>query len=437
MKNEFFFILICIYIFHIPEILFSQRSGPMNEYVNYIGYNTYLDRYFEARSSFSDYNEFEEFKNRWDKYEFENMLWYGDLKTGNVIWGNPSYGGKTVTWKLSSTIGDMDKREFKDFAKFITRDLLVAYIQFKQEYSMAGDRLIFASPNLFTGYPNGIHWLNSKGTLEENDIDINKFSVDPSDIKFEFTYGDTSRMVAKAHSPLKDDIRIIINIDKWEELNNYQRIWLIIHEWGHEAFGMEHGDNKIMYPLMPEEELSKKGYTNSEIVSMFDDLKKEITFRFDNGPNADNPYIDRERQIDREFNRIVTDLNKADRQTFSSLGGRNYSNILFGDRSTPPIAFNVLFDAVLDFFDDLIENRSFIWKRKGSYYIANENSSAKEYHTKDCLNIKDIEKKVGNTHNCNSCLNLNKYYIIIDEYQFPDVLGDPKNSMYRDWKTEE
>ena len=50
---------------------------------------------------------------------------------------------------------------------------------------------------------------------------------------------------------------------------------------------------------------------------------------------------------------------------------------------------------------------------------------------------KDIEKKVGNTHNCNSCLNLNKYYIIIDEYQFPDVLGDPKNSMYRDWKTEE
>ena len=399
MKKNIFF-LIYILIYHIPKVSFSQS-------VNAYGYPTYTG-YFNPKSSFSDYNNFKEYKDRWDKYEYENMSVLGDDDDKYVIWGNPTeFLERGVTGKLTQEIALLDKREFKEFAEFITRDLLIAYMQFNHKYSMVGDRLIYASPNLFYNYPNGSQWLQSKSFLEENNIDINKFSVDPSDIKFEFTYGETGRMVAQAHSPLKDDIRIIINIDMWEQLNNYQRIWLIMHEWGHEAFGMKHGDNKIMYPLMPDEELLKKGYTMVEI--SLDDLRKEIAFRFDNGPYADNPYIDRDRQIERELNRTLPEMYKVDRQKF---GDGNYSNISFGDMTTPPIAFNILFDSVLDFFDDLIKNRSFIWKTEGRYDIINENKN-------DSINEQILKN--------------NKYYIIIDKYRFPDVLGDPKNSQYRDW----
>ena len=77
-----------------------------------------------------------------------------------------------------------------------------------------------------------------------------------NEIQLDFVTGDENRIVAKAHSPLKGDTRFVINIDKWEKLNNFQRVWLFLHELGHEYFGLKHGSMKLMYPLMPEEDLT-------------------------------------------------------------------------------------------------------------------------------------------------------------------------------------
>ena len=79
-----------------------------------------------------------------------------------------------------------------------------------------------------------------------------KFFID--EIKFDFVTGD-SRTIAQAHSPLKGDATIIINIDKWEKLNSLERVWLFFHEYAHEVYGLEHGEIKLMYPLLPSDKL--------------------------------------------------------------------------------------------------------------------------------------------------------------------------------------
>ena len=47
-------------------------------------------------------------------------------------------------------------------------------------------------------------------------------------------------------------------MDKWMNLSNPERVWLMIHEYCHEALGLEHseGDLEIMFPMMPKNELS-------------------------------------------------------------------------------------------------------------------------------------------------------------------------------------
>ena len=376
-------------LFYIFSLLLSQQLFSQNVRIN-------------TQYAFSNYDDFEEYKKYCNQYEYENTeIQQRSDGSQYLVWGNENWlWGKTR--RLSYDIGNMDKREFKLFADFITKDLLEAYIQFRNNYSILRNRLIFASPTLYPKYPNGFVWKNNKKFLEENNIDINKFSIDPTDITFEFTYGETGRMVAQAHSPLKDDIRIIINIDKWEQLNNYQRMWLMMHEWGHEAFGMKHGDNKIMYPTMPNEELSKIGYTNRQIVNMYDDLEKEIGIDFDNGVYGDPKWFDRASTIRREFVKKVEYLSEFERQKF---GAGNY---LSGDSTKPPIAFNYFFDSVLDFFDDLIKNRSSILISTKNYLISGDESNQESY---------------------------SKSYIIINGYQFPNVLDNPENFPYRNWES--
>lgn len=75
------------------------------------------------------------------------------------------------------------------------------------------------------------------------------------DVKFDFVIGDTERTIARAHSPLDGDVRIIVNIDKWEKLSPLERCWLFFHEYAHEAYGLSHGEIKLMYPLLPSDEL--------------------------------------------------------------------------------------------------------------------------------------------------------------------------------------
>lgn len=55
--------------------------------------------------------------------------------------------------------------------------------------------------------------------------------------------------IAKADSPLKGDITIIIDADQWMTLNNLERAWTIAHEYYHEAWGIRHGEaGALMFP---------------------------------------------------------------------------------------------------------------------------------------------------------------------------------------------
>lgn len=126
---------------------------------------------------------------------------------------------------VMNQIEELDKRDFKSFENMVLRIL----------------------PELFSSHSQVFSYRMP-------------FKLGFKKINFDFITSstDSDRIAAFAHSPLKDDVRIVINIDNWEKINNLQRIWLIIHELGHEAFGMDHGENYLMYPLIPNDDLDWK-----------------------------------------------------------------------------------------------------------------------------------------------------------------------------------
>lgn len=128
---------------------------------------------------------------------------------------------------FASKIRRLDKRDFKKIVELVMEDLVVLWVRSRYNNSL----------------------------IPEN-YDIGFYFRCPDEVEFEFIVGDDKRTIASAHSPLEGNIKFIINIDKWEELNNFQRVWLFTHELGHEFFGLKHGTTKLMYPIMPEEELN-------------------------------------------------------------------------------------------------------------------------------------------------------------------------------------
>lgn len=168
----------------------------------------------------------------------------------------------------------------------------------KRDFSCYREIILYYIPNAYSKWSDKFHYPNKIFEFAENEI------------KFDFVTGNTERMIAKAHSPLVGDTRIIINIDKWDNLNHKQRIWLLLHEFGHEYYGMEHGDNKLMYPLMPSEDLKKLG--------SLDQLGSEETYS--------------------------AEMEKYDEDFLGGIG-------LGGTSRTTGHADNVLIDAIIDFCD--------------------------------------------------------------------------------------
>lgn len=141
----------------------------------------------------------------------------------------------------SGAIRKLDKRDFKGLADLVMRGFVTLWYKSRPAFS----------------------------TIREN-YEIAFFPTCSDEVEFEFTTGENSRTIASAHSPLQGNIKFIINIDKWEKLNNYQRVWLFTHELGHEFFGLKHGTSKMMYPIMPEDDLTVDFYL------LYDDAKKTI-----------------------------------------------------------------------------------------------------------------------------------------------------------------
>ena len=214
---------------------------------------------------------------------------------------------------LTKLIPQINKRDFDEFKEWILRDL----------------------PRAFTDYSNKFNWKN-------------QFKIGVDDINFDFVTGDTGRTIAQAHSPLEGDIRIIINIDKWEGLNNYERLYMLLHEFGHEAFGMEHGDNILMYPLIPEELKLDGGLRLLNQKEKIASIKKAVT-------HAEKTYSNigrRQTFIKMVTNKINNDSGhrKDEMQEF----GRGYN--FSGNSTKVPIAFNVLYEALDDFYTFISKN---------------------------------------------------------------------------------
>ena len=80
-------------------------------------------------------------------------------------------------------------------------------------------------------------------------------------VKVVFTKFKNNRTIARAHSPINyfDDNRenwkniILVDFDKWVQLNRQQKMWLMSHEIMHEIFGTSHGEGgQLMFPTIPD-----------------------------------------------------------------------------------------------------------------------------------------------------------------------------------------
>ena len=240
-------------------------------------------------------------------------------------WGNGLSVGPH--FELSREINNLDKRDFDAFTKFVLRII----------------------PTIYTSFSDSFNW-------------ITPFVFGEETINYEFVLGtENNRTAALAHSPLIDDIRIVINIDIWEELNNYERVWLLIHEFGHEAFGMPHGYNDLMYPLLPDELKD----TRDEFFGGKEQQRNKPYWMYGNQyihiENGNYKYESPEEH----FKELLL--------------GNKYSNIydgFFGRLSdgTVSVQFNYLFDAIIDFCNSISEDEEFIKIMERGDYTVRGNS---------------------------------------------------------------
>lgn len=214
---------------------------------------------------------------------------------------------------LMRSIENLDKRNFEDYTDFIFNYIPFAY------------------------------WSWQCGVLVDYNI-FNRIRFAPwmEQVEFEFITGEESRIIAKAHSPRTDDVRFIIDIDKWENLNNYERLWMILHEFGHEAFGLGHAKGgPLMYPLLPQ-----------ELKNNNRDLKLERRYR---------EYLDLSIEKIAEPDRL-TELEEYTLSQGSPL------SILNGDLVLTPLlwgsypsneAFNILMESAFDFITYVSNERTY------------------------------------------------------------------------------
>lgn len=280
------------------------------------GFGQYVD--------FDSIEHYYDIKKILDRAEMENRVecTKDNGETYYPRWGNDcdsSFMSPGKTRYIHYLITNLDKRDIQGFAYFVSKKMIEHYLEYSRRY------------NVF----------NNTITL---------WGV--SDLKIEFVTGDTGRMIAQAHSPLEGDNTIIVNVDKWEGLNNYQRVWLMMHEWGHEAFGMKHGDNKLMYPLMPKEELLKTAEVNNKVL---DKIEERV---FEEGLNQGLTYDRANSRARRAVNRYIAEVWDEEKEQFggSIIEDTNYTSLIDSDMSEVCIAFNTFFDAAVDFFDYLVKN---------------------------------------------------------------------------------
>ena len=288
-----------------------------------------------SQVNFESIEEYERLKNFYDRDEaFINYVYCEDK---GILWGggeNCSNWLMTQPLRMAYTISSLNKRDIQAVVDFVTKDMIDYYVKYDTRFNKFNKDL---------------------------ELRLKKLNI-------EFVTGDTGRMIARAHSPREGDNTIIVNIDKWEDLNNYQRVWLMMHEWGHEVFGMKHGDNKLMYPIMPEEQLLMTAEFDEEVASEI--YNRVYNMNLQDGVSNDRASL----RASNAYNRYVNNSKRAQEEKFGDrMSSNNYDIEQFS--SKVPIALNVFFDAAVDFFDFLISKHTVTIKRHNVYINDKINTS--------------------------------------------------------------
>ena len=236
----------------------------------------------------------------------------------NTVEAEYNFSKWYLAGELEDKIKGLDKRDFNAYEEFVLKVL----------------------PEYYTAYSKKYSWRMP-------------FRIGFKQINFDFLTGEDIRTAAIAHSPMKDDVRVIINIDNWEKLNNIERVWLLTHELGHEAYGIKHGENELMYPLIPSE-------LKDETIEIFGDGYKELTypsFRFhfnyldliEGECNVFLRSLGAPPPFDNSDHTFEFDGKEEDRECYDFIRKNTYKEKVSKN-------FNVFFNSIVEFYDYIGEN---------------------------------------------------------------------------------
>ncbi|MDA9887141.1 hypothetical protein N9D55_06865 [Flavobacteriaceae bacterium] len=139
--------------------------------------------------------------------------------------------------------------------------------------------------------------------IRENKLTPNALNLTNTDknfkVKVVFTKFENNRTIARAHSPInyfdnnKENWKniVLVDFDKWVQLNRHQKMWLMSHELMHEIFATSHGEGgQLMFPTIPDLNDTTKGkrieglndfYTKSDL-KLLKALESSWQFIWDN-----------------------------------------------------------------------------------------------------------------------------------------------------------
>ena len=103
-------------------------------------------------------------------------------------------------------------------------------------------------------------WIR-ENKLTQNTLILTKPDDKNFKVKVVFTKFENNRTIARAHSPInyfeenKENWKnvVLVDFDKWVQLNRHQKMWLMSHELMHEMFATSHGEGgQLMFPTIPD-----------------------------------------------------------------------------------------------------------------------------------------------------------------------------------------
>lgn len=105
---------------------------------------------------------------------------------------------------------------------------------------------------LLTGFTNAQHILHIDKSLRTplmrafSVLKTAGVTLNYEEQTFIVTYGETrNKAVAVARGKDREGVYIHINRDRWSDYSELTKVWIILHELGHDYFNLEHDDTNM------------------------------------------------------------------------------------------------------------------------------------------------------------------------------------------------